>query len=627
VEHSDKTVTCNAAYVPKVMAKNKVNVVGCGDDDMVCGFTYLLDRKLGIDKNIELGHSVERNNEKDEDDDAEEEEANPAEMSASVSGGVSLSAGASTRATTHIKGSLIWGDSGDWDDIKLKLELLNSGFYVDSKIVVGLTAGAEFSYKKKITMGPELKKTEIITLQGIPIMINIKAQPVATVSVTGEISASAQFTLENVAAFTFSDMFIQLDLETHEASQNLDSLTATKAYSDMYTLDLAGELGLQISAVLGVEVEFMVYNTIGVALTPAIETKFNVAGEASFKQRWSSSTFVPPIATNYGASATICVGATVETGLAWIGSDDGVALEDAIAEVKHRLAPLQLQNRRRKLSAASEMQKACQDAMLCTMGFLGSAFSSICTIDFKELLDTAGLALSTPDWWKALEPPSITVPIAEQCYTVGVDNGEFYHGARDASEVDCGGGNTGASCANCMASSSCGGDCALRNGKCVPQEEEYGLFPGGSCGAGYEPITDSWQDCKLAGEGLSYPAAKLTKIQSDYSAAFGTDKPQGCFMDGEANELYYNRNSGPTHGTNFEYGDAIICKKPETAVGYLAMLGLSDAALGFSSENGSKDKMVVFFAMIGFVAVIVTAYRKAFPGKYTTIPMPMAEEI
>merc|ERR1711913_12104 len=77
--------------------------------------------------------------------------------------------------------------------------------------------------------------------------------------------------------------------------------------------------------------------------------------------------------------------------------------------------------------------------------------------------------------------------------------------------------------------------------------------------------------------GLSYPAAKLTKIQSDYSAAFGTDKPQGCFMDGEANELYYNRNSGPTHGTNFEYGDAIICKKPETAVGYLAMLGLSDA--------------------------------------------------
>merc|ERR1711874_907821 len=79
--------------------------------------------------------------------------------------------------------------------------------------------------------------------------------------------------------------------------------------------------------------------------------------------------------------------------------------------------------------------------------------------------------------------------------------------------------STGASCANCMASSSCGGDCALRNGKCVPQEEEYGLFPGGSCGAGYEPITDSWQDCKLAGEGLSYPAAKLTKIQSDYSAA------------------------------------------------------------------------------------------------------------
>jgi len=242
----------------------------------------------------------------------------------------------------------------------------------------------------------------------------------------------------------------------------------------------------------------------------------------------------------------------------------GVELEDAIAEVRHRLAPLQLQNRRRKLTAASAMQKACYDAAQCTLGFLGNAFGSICTMDFKGLLNKAGLALSKPNWWKGMEPPSMTVPIAEMCYTAGVDNGEFYSRQGDASEVDCGGGNTGASCANCMASSSCGGDCVERNRKCVPEEEEYGLFPGGSCGEGYEPITDSWQDCKLAGEGLKYPAEKLTKIQSDYSAGFGTNRPQVCFMDGKRKELYYNRNSGPTHGTNFQYGDAIICKKPET---------------------------------------------------------------
>ena len=84
------------------------------------------------------------------------------------------------------------------------------------------------------------------------------------------------------------------------------------------------------------------------------------AGEASFKQRWSSSTFVPPIATNYGATATICVGATVETGLTWIGAEDGAELEDAISEVKNRLAPIALQKGRRRLSAASEMEKACR---------------------------------------------------------------------------------------------------------------------------------------------------------------------------------------------------------------------------------------------------------------------------
>ena len=68
--------------------------------------------------------------------------------------------------------------------------------------------------------------------------------------------------------------------------------------------------------------------------------------------------------------------------------------------------------------------------MQCTMGIFASTFSSICSIDFSEIMD-ASLGLGTPEWFAALEPPSITIPIGEMCYTAGVDNGEFFHRGGD----------------------------------------------------------------------------------------------------------------------------------------------------------------------------------------------------
>ena len=104
----------------------------------------------------------------------------------------------------------------------------------------------------------------------------------ATVTAKGSIGAEVEFTIENAATFAFSDIFLELDLSNFKTYQNLDKITATKAYSDMYTLDIGGSVGVEISAVIGIEVEFMLYDTIGVSLTPAIEAKFEVTTFSHF---------------------------------------------------------------------------------------------------------------------------------------------------------------------------------------------------------------------------------------------------------------------------------------------------------------------------------------------------------
>merc|ERR1719454_2281307 len=149
---------------------------------------------------------------------------------------------------------------------------------------MGLSAGAEISATKKMKMGPPFKvgpQTITIPTQlgPVPIMVSMKVQPVAKLSVTGEVAASGMFTRENAYHVSYSDMFIELDLMNFQASQNLDSITATTAYSDMYTMLLTGSLGFQVKAHIGVEVDFMLYETVGVSLAPPIELTLAASGE------------------------------------------------------------------------------------------------------------------------------------------------------------------------------------------------------------------------------------------------------------------------------------------------------------------------------------------------------------
>lgn len=625
--YSSQKVTCRK-YVKQLVPQNEVIVTGCGSGDSICSFEYNLDRTLGASAQAELENSVERNSD-DEDEEEEEkttmtttksandDDDDGIDWSASVMVGATFSAGASTRVRAQLKGSVIFGPNQSLDDLKLRMELNNMGFDMDSKIVMGLSAGAEISAAKKIKLGPKLPvgptTITIPTQVGpIPIMVSMNVQPVARLSVSGEVAASGTFTIENVYHVSYSDMFIELDLINFQASQNLDSITATSAYSDMYTLLLTGSLGFSITAHIGVEVDFMLYETVGVSLAPAMELKLSASGEASYLKRWSSSTSLPPAAVSHACSATACIGGYVDAGLAWIGDDLGeaaAAVREKMGSHRRQLAPL---------SFATKMQRACHDEMQCTMGMFANMLAGVCDIDVSSMFD---LTLQAPDL-SALDPPTMTMPIGEVCYTVGQQDGEFFHRAGGADEVACASG-TAMTCAGCRTQANCGGDCAWKNSACLPADQDYSMSPGGKCGAGFEPITTSWQDCKTAAESLGYEGDAVAHVST--SGSFGTSRPQGCFITGENNRVRYNTNNGIAHGARFAGGDAIICVagvEAEQAVGWLSF-----DIVDYSSENGPRDVLITGFALVGIFAIIAYVYQKTFKKKYETIPSPEVEEI
>jgi len=478
-------------------------------------------------------------------------------------------------------------------------------------------------------VGPQTINVPIGALV-LPIMVSMNVQPVANLEITGNIGASGMFTIENVYHESYNNMFMEFDLLSFATSDNLDDITVTSSYSDMYTLLLAGEIGFELKAHVGVEVDFMLFETVGVTLTPAVETKLSASGEAEYLKRWSTTTVVPPGKLTHACSATACIGGFVDAGLTWIGADDE---EQAVAMVKEKMGLNRLNRRRRRLgkdvtrrelaslNMGQQLRQTCQTEIQCTMGVFANLLSGVCDIDFSSLLD---IDLSAPG---ALEPPSMRMPIGEVCHTIGQQNGETYSRAGNAEEVACTSGwrsTTALTCAGCRTQSNCdSGDCEWKNGACVTTDPDYNIFPGAVCGKNFEAITTGWGDCKAAAEELGYSGDTVAHVSS--TIATGT-RPQGCFMQGDDNNrVHYNSNNGIAHGNRFVGGDAIICIKSATAE--QALGGLSFSALNYSSENGPRNILLTGFAMIGVFSTIAYIYQRTFKGKYETIPYPSVEEI
>jgi hypothetical protein len=638
-EHSTEKVTCRK-FVKTIVATNQMIITGCESSDTTCGFEYNLDQTLGASASTELENSVERNSDPDEDEDAtttsttkqaQDVNDNDFNWAASAMVGATFSAGAQTRFTAGFKGSISYGFSGDdWTDLnemKLRMELNNMGFEMESKIALGLEAGVELSGTQKIKLGPDYKvgpQTINIPVGTtglvMPVMVSLKVQPVAHLSISGNVAAAGMFTIENVYHMSYSDMFIEFDLMNFATSENLDTITQTEAYSDMYTMLLSGELGFQLRAHIGVEVDFMLYETVGVSLTPAVSTKFSAGGSAEYLKRWSTSTVLPPGQVTHACHMTACIGGFVDAGLTWIGAE----LADDVASVKEMMGFNRRQlgrgvSRRQlaPLSFGTQLQQACQTEIECTMGIFAGMLVGVCDFDPSSLLD---ISLEAPDF--SLEPPSMRLPIGEVCYTIGQEDGEFYHHVGTDDGVACASGRA-MTCAGCRPQSNCGGDCEWKRGACKPQDEDYSMSPGAVCGGDYEAITSGWRACKTAAESLGYTGDTIAHVSNTIASS---SRPQGCFIQGDDNNrVHYNTNNGIAHGNKFVAGDAIICVAgvaTEKALG-----GLSFDALNYSSENGPRNILLTGFATIGLFSTIVYLYQKTFNGKYETIPHPSVEEI
>ena len=84
-----------------------------------------------------------------------------------------------------------------------------------------------------------------------------------------------------------------------------------------------------------------------------------------------------------------------------------------------------------------------------------------------------------------------------------------------------------------------------------------------TCKTGFWPLISNWQDCKQAAESLGFKGAAVAHV--NYTAQYGTSRPQGCFQSGGDNRFYFNEGAGGNSvGT-----DKILCKRSLSIVGIL----------------------------------------------------------
>merc|ERR1719362_672969 len=102
----------------------------------------------------------------------------------------------------------------------------------------------------------------------------------------------------------------------------------------------------------------------------------------------------------------------------------------------------------------------------------------------------------------------------------------------------------------------------------------FAVYEGATCLAGFEPITSSWQDCKLAAVALNITGDSIEYV--DYhtrkeSQPFGTDVPQGCFRDAVTNRVYFNTGkggSGRKKNDQNKWSDRVVCRKTYAEYSY-----------------------------------------------------------
>jgi len=325
---------------------------------------------------------------------------------------------------------------------------------VEFKMEASLEANVE---EKRVNLSPPKIVYRRVFMAGyIPVIIVMRAQPVAFVSAHGSVSAEGNILLSATGTLGFDeDIFMELNLTDFSAGHNFVDLTVNLDIEDKWEFNFEANADLELVGKIGVELSFTLYDVIEFNFLPQFVTKFNAEGQVTMSGSGNHQGGDFELAAE--ATATLCLGGDVSGYFDWVdhssGSRRGIrrgtphyAPGQRPPSAGRRRLLKQLELQRRELGSVDfgEIVLSSCDAVIelfqCPAaefgirGLCGLAIEGLKFFDFPFDIDMPDM----PD----LSLPSI--PIPPSCFTVSGEVGveaTFPYDTEKAKDegVECGG--------------------------------------------------------------------------------------------------------------------------------------------------------------------------------------------
>jgi len=318
---------------------------------------------------------------------------------------------------------------------------------------VDLDAKVEISAQLSLTGEGKEKRIELarpveifrrVFMAGyIPVVVAVRAQPVAYISASGELHGTGNIVYSARGTIGFSDdLWLELDLATFNAVQNFDTISApTVNFEEGWEMNLEANVDLQLTAKVGVELSFSLYDVVEVNMLPMVVARVSANGQISASMSGNLNG-VSDLSAEASGLAELCLSGDFKGYLDWVdqngnrrsGRGRRQLTLDGFVGLEHRRELESINFKDIIVSncgmAVEAIAPGCVPAQEVLRGFCGLAMEGLELLKFPMEIDVPSLT--------DLALPALDLP--QTCWTMSLDwSGQMDFNEAQNNGIQCGG--------------------------------------------------------------------------------------------------------------------------------------------------------------------------------------------
>lgn len=312
---------------------------------------------------------------------------------------------------------------------------------VEISAQLSLTAEAQ---ETRIELGQRHEILRKVFMAGyIPVVVAVHAQPVAYITASGELFGTGNIVYSASGTIGFFDeLWLDLDLATFKSVHNFDTITApTVNFEEGWEMNLEANVDLQLTAKVGVELSFSLYDVVEVNMLPMVVARVSANGQISASMSGNLNG-VSDLSAEASGLAELCLSGDFKGYLDWVdhsgnrrsGRGRRQLTVDGVVGLEHR-RELESINFKEKIVSNCEMATealapGCAPAQEVLGAFCKLAMEGLELLGFPTEINIPSLS--------DLQLPGLDLP--QTCWTMSLDwSGQMDFNQAQNSGIHCGG--------------------------------------------------------------------------------------------------------------------------------------------------------------------------------------------